>query len=143
MIITTSELLANSDFQLHFRDGLSNIDKNEKMDFLIKFTKELKGAFENHHLKIEHIAKHIALSERQLYRHSKQYLKLTPGNFLQRYRLEKSINKIKQGNALGNISYEVGFSSHSYFCRCFKEKFGDTPSMFIEYLNHARRSNND
>jgi AraC-like DNA-binding protein len=135
VIITTAELLANLENYVDIRESSFNQCKNEKMDFLIKFTKELKSGFENHHLKIKQIAKQIALSERQLYRNSKLYLTLTPSTFLRRYRLEKSIKKIKQGNSLGNISYEVGFSSHSYFCRCFKENFGDTPSDFIDCLN--------
>ena len=137
MIITATELLANLDNCIDVRERLIIQGKSEKMDFLIKFTKELQERFENHHLKIEHIAKQIALSERQLYRNSKQYLKLTPGCFLRRYRLEKAITKIKQGNSLGNISYEVGFSSHSYFCRCFKESFGDTPSVFIDCIKQS------
>ena len=141
MIITTTELLTNLDNYIDVRGRFLVQDKNEKMDFLIKFTKELQDGFENHHLKIEHIAKKIALSERQLYRNSKLYLALTPCTFLQRYRLEKSINKIKQGNSLGNISYEVGFSSHSYYCRCFKENFGDTPSVFIDFLNRSSLNN--
>jgi AraC-like DNA-binding protein len=135
VIITTTELIANLENYVDGRDRLAIQGNDEKMDFLIKFTKELKDGFENHHLKIEQIAKQIALSERQLYRNSKQYLALTPCTFLRRYRLEKSISMIKKGNALGNISYEVGFSSHSYFCRCFKESFGETPSVFIDSLN--------
>ena len=141
MIITTTQLLADLDNCAEVRERLLTQDKNEKMDFLIKFTKELQDGFENHHLKIEHIAKQIALSERQLYRNSKQYLTLSPCIFLRRYRLEKAINKIKQGDSLGNVSYEVGFSSHSYFCRCFKESFGDTPSIFFDSLKQSAVNN--
>ena len=34
----------------------------------------------------------------------------------------------KQEGKISEIAYSVGFSSHAYFTRCFKDEFGFPPS---------------
>ena len=139
MIICSSDLVANSEsvtFE-YANSGIKHSDDNDadkQVEFLMKLSGQLRKGFDNQQLKIQHIAKSIAISERQLYRHSKSYLNDTPVGYLRRYRLQKALVKMREGEALGNISYEVGFSSHSYFSRCFKQTFGNSPSVFVEQL---------
>ena len=53
--------------------------------------------------------------------------------YLRTIRLTKAERMIeeKQGN-ISEIAFSVGFSSPSYFAKCFKEEFGYTPSDFVE-----------
>lgn len=139
MIIKTEDLRAiteqgnkNSCSAVYMDCGEQIVDRDlHKHSFLVKFTKELEHCFDNPDLKIEMIAKNIAVSERQIYRIFKEFLNITPATFLRLYRLEKAFWLIQKGESFGNIAFDVGFSSHSYFSRCFKEKYGETPSAFI------------
>jgi DNA-binding response OmpR family regulator len=45
-----------------------------------------------------------------------------------------SIDTLKAGNKASQVYYSVGFASHSYFSRCFKAKFGQTPSEYQKGL---------
>lgn len=33
---------------------------------------------------------------------------------------------------VAEIAYEVGFSSPSYFTKCYKEQFGESPTEFLK-----------
>lgn len=39
----------------------------------------------------------------------------------------------KNSDNVSQIAYSVGFSSLSYFNKCFKEQFGMTPGQFAAY----------
>jgi len=106
-------------------------------NFLINLTEQLEAKFDNPELTIEQLATSLAVSERQLYRRFKVLLKTTPGKFLRAYRLEKAFGLIRQGEALGNVAFMVGFSSHSYFSRCFKNKYGMVPSVYFKSLGES------
>lgn len=48
---------------------------------------------------------------------------------------------MNEGNSnIDEISFVVGFNSHSYFTSSFKKQFGKTPS---EYLNDMRTMKTD
>src|SRR5690554_233603 len=56
--------------------------------------------------------------------------------FLNRYRIQKSIDLIKEGeNKICNIATSVGFSSYRYYIRVFKKYTGCLPGDFQEYFN--------
>ena len=60
-------------------------------------------------------------------------LGMTPSEFIKERRLITAAQMLSQGKVIvGEVCYRVGFSSKSYFSRCFKERFGKTPS---EYSN--------
>ncbi|MDD4320988.1 MAG: AraC family transcriptional regulator [Acidaminococcaceae bacterium] len=57
----------------------------------------------------------------------------TPFIYLQRYRIDKSIELLLNTNdTMGSIAYETGFCNQSYFIQCFKKVIGYTPR---EYRN--------
>jgi AraC-like DNA-binding protein len=56
-------------------------------------------------------------------------------NFIKEYRLEKAIESFeKQEGNVAEIAYKCGFSSPSYFSKCFLERFGILPSAFVASL---------
>ena len=81
-------------------------------------------------LGISHLAKEMAMSERQLQRKIKVLLGITPNNFIKEFRLRKAQDLLKNGTQIGRIALDVGFSSQTYFGRCFKESFGCTPKQY-------------
>ncbi|MCP4413182.1 MAG: helix-turn-helix transcriptional regulator [Gammaproteobacteria bacterium] len=137
MIISSTDLPAFAELSIwHHR--VKQCQDNSKINFLVKITKQLEQNYTNPDLKVNSLARNIAVSERQIYRIFKELLDTTPSNFLQLYRLEKAFSLMQQGETFGNIAFDVGFSSHSYFTHCFKNKFGQTPSAFMKTLKKER-----
>lgn len=59
------------------------------------------------------------------------YVNRTPFEFLRDYRIEQSMDLLKNTDlSITDISYETGFSSPSYFGECFRAATGSTP---LEY----------
>ncbi len=72
----------------------------------------------------------MAMSKRQLYRKCSDYLQMKPADFLREFRLNEAVQLIKNGEVISNIALETGFSTHSSFSRCFKERFGVSPTEY-------------
>ena len=61
----------------------------------------------------------------------KKYTGRTPVEYLNYYRLQKSIELIKASDmTLTQICYEAGFSGASYYSECFRKSFGCSPSEY-------------
>ena len=59
-------------------------------------------------------------------------------NYIQILRLETAKEKIKSGNfKISEISALCGFSDVSYFARCFKKRYGMTPTEYSAKNNTA------
>ncbi|MBU2912996.1 two-component regulator propeller domain-containing protein [Reichenbachiella agariperforans] len=85
-------------------------------------------------LRVESLADELNLSRSQLYRKVKAITGSSVNEFTRNVRLNRAHKLIEQGNTnISEVSYSVGFSSPSYFTKCFKEYFGylptDTPSV--------------
>ena len=80
--------------------------------------------------RLSNMAHAAAMSERQLQRKLKAVIDHTPAEYLRAFRLKKAVEQLKQGNQIGLVAYEVGFSSQAYFTSCFKAQFGATPKQF-------------
>ncbi|WP_196140953.1 ATP-binding protein [Aliikangiella sp. G2MR2-5] len=115
-------------------DSLLNSDSDweeYEIRFVEKFSKEIEKNIDNPDLKVEQLAKALAVSERQLYRKLKGLLNVTPAEFLRNYRLNTAVNLLKDGESVSNVAFTVGFGSQSYFSRCFKAKYGVPPSEYV------------
>jgi signal transduction histidine kinase/DNA-binding response OmpR family regulator len=57
---------------------------------------------------------------------------LTPNEFITNIRLKKSLKLLieKPELSITDVGYELGFSSPSYFTKCFREVFGVTPAKY-------------
>ncbi len=80
-------------------------------------------------LSVEVLASKVFLSRSQLYRKIKSLTGVSVNEFIRNVRLEKAKELIELGNDnITEISYKVGFSSPSYFTKCYKEKYGYLPT---------------
>ena len=58
---------------------------------------------------------------------------VTPNEMIQVVRLKKAARLLKEGGyRISEVSYMVGFSSPSYFSKCFQKQFGIKPADFVE-----------
>lgn len=77
------------------------------------------------------LAKESHWSEKQIYRKVKQLTGQTITEFIRDIRLDKAAGYLAQGKLTVNeVMYKVGFTTASYFSKCFKAKFAVTPSEF-------------
>ena len=103
----------------------SSIDK----DFIQKLLDYINENISDSNLSVEELASQLKLSRSQLYRKIKALTGQTVNEFIRKIRLERAKQILDSGNAnISEACFSVGFSSPSYFSKCFKAHFGVLPS---------------
>jgi AraC-like DNA-binding protein len=78
----------------------------------------------------------MAMSKSQLYRKTLALTGLAPNALLKEFRLKKAKDLMKkQQHSISQITFDSGFTSPSYFTKCFKKKYGLLPMGYIELLH--------
>lgn len=107
-------------------DPLSEIDSQFYRDFVETVEKEMS----NSELTVEELAGKAGMSRVQFYRKLKALTNFSPVDLLRLMRLRRA-KELLVSNADLNVSevgYMVGFSSPSYFAKCYRTQFGELPS---------------
>ena len=102
-----------------------------QQQFLQKLNDAIEQVYSSQSVTIGQIAKQVALGERQLFRKLKATVDMNPTEYLRRFRLQKACELLGQGMNSSRVALEVGFSSHSYFTRCFSAQYGYAPSQYL------------
>jgi TolB-like protein/AraC-like DNA-binding protein len=77
---------------------------------------------------VEELRKELSLSRSQLHRRLQKITGLSASLFIRSVRLKKAFELLKEGNlSVSEVAYQTGFSSPSYFNKCFHEQFGFPP----------------
>jgi len=97
-------------------------------EFLDNLVRVVKQNYTNPNFDVVSMAAELKISERQLQRKVKTFAGYSPVQYLRQFRLEESLQYLREGVPVGEVAKAVGFSSHAYFTCCFKAKFGITPS---------------
>lgn len=81
---------------------------------------------------IQDIAESADISVSTCLRLFKAALDTTPIRYLIEYRLNQAVEELKKkdGRTIAEIAYACGFSDASYFNRCFRKAFSETPSQY-------------
>jgi len=84
------------------------------------------------HLKVDDLNKVVGYSKPQLYRKLIVLTGKSPVTFIKDYRLNEALSLLKKhtGN-VSQIAYESGFSSPSYFTKCFQKRYGRSPTEYL------------
>jgi AraC-like DNA-binding protein len=78
----------------------------------------------------------MAMSQSQLYRKTTALTGLSGNLLLKEFRLENAKELMKkQRYTISQITFESGFTSPSYFTKCFKKKYGLLPMEYIDLLH--------
>jgi len=78
----------------------------------------------------------MAMSTSQLYRKTISLTGLSPNLLLKDFRLEKAKELMKkQRYNIAQITFDSGFTSASYFTKCFKKKYGLLPMAYLDLLH--------
>ncbi|MEI7421986.1 MAG: helix-turn-helix domain-containing protein [Prolixibacteraceae bacterium] len=106
--------------------ALSHDDK-----FLDDMNKIISEDITKVELSVSYLSNKSGLSTKAIYHHFKKATDLSPTDYIRLYRLRRAAFLLTQkGFSVSEVLYMVGFSSHSYFTKCFKATFGVTPKEF-------------
>ena len=115
------------------REFVSRIEIKQPNSVDEKFINKVLEVIEKHiseeSFSIEELGNEIGMSRTQFYRKLKAITGIPASIYLRTVRLTEAKKMIeeKRGN-ISEIAFSVGFSSPSYFAKCFKDEFGYSPS---------------
>lgn len=88
---------------------------------------------DNEELSAKMIAEEFAVSESTLTRKMRSMLNTSPNNYIQSKRLSTAAQLLSTNSyRINEVCYAVGFSSPSYFTKCFKSFYGCLPKEYHE-----------
>jgi AraC-like DNA-binding protein len=97
---------------------------------------QLEAHWQNPDYSVDDFAKDMAMSQSQLYRKTTELFNLSPNSLMKDFKLEKAKELLKkQRYSISQITFDSGFTSPSYFTKCFKSKYGLLPMEYIELLH--------
>ncbi len=80
---------------------------------------------------IDVMAKQMNMSRSSFYRKLKAVTGMTPVDYLKNYRLEYSAKLLLDGVRVTEVAVMAGFTSSSYFAKCFRARFGMIPKEYV------------
>ena len=97
--------------------------------FVQRFHSIVRENLDDETLSVEIIADKMAMSRTQLYRKIKQLTNYSPNEIIRNVRLQEARTMLSKGTmSVSEIAYRTGFTSPSYFTKCYTEFFGELPS---------------
>ena len=114
-------------------DGEEHAGADSDRQFMDGFRRAVGEHLSDSSLSVETISSELGLSRVQMYRKVKQLTGQSPVEIIRVTRLKKAEHLLKSTKmTVSEISYDVGFSSPSYFSKCFKDYFGCQPGEMRE-----------
>ena len=111
-------------------DEIGNLSNEIDKSFLKQLRKIIQENLSNSDLSVEQIGDEIGLSRVQLYRKVKALTGYSPVEMLRKARLMRARHLLQTTDkSVSEVAYAVGFSTPSYFSKCYKEEFDLQPAQ--------------
>ena len=111
------------------KEEISTPDK----EFVSKIRSEIHRNISNNDFGVEQLGAAVDLSRVQLYRKVKALTGLSPVELIRATRVNRARKLIEGGaTSVSEVAYQVGFTSPSYFTKCFKDQFGVSPMELLK-----------
>lgn len=95
---------------------------------------------DNGDLIVDDLVQELAVSRSVFFKKLKTLTGLAPIEFIKEMRVKRAAQLIESGDYnMTQIAYMVGINDPRYFSKCFKQRFGMTPT---EYKENAKISDN-
>lgn len=115
-------------------------DQSEEADveiaahiFITRFKEAVEARLADSDVSVEDLAADMHLSRVQLYRKVKAITGSSPVELLRTARLNRGYQLLITSDlSISEVAYQVGFTSPSYFTKCFKDKYGMLPGEIRE-----------
>lgn len=111
------------------KEPVSDVDKG----FVDRFRELIEENLADSELSVEDLGSKMGLSRVQLFRKIKALTNYSPNELVRIARLKKAASLLASSEkTISEITYEVGFTSPSYFTKCYKDYFGESPTDFLK-----------
>ena len=113
-------------------DTYENYLVKKDIQFLDKIHQVIEENIDNSDFNIDTIADNIGLSRSAFFKKLKSLTGLAPVDTIKEIRLTKSIELLKNTDmTISEVAFAVGFKESGYYGKCFRKKYGQTPSEYI------------
>ncbi|MDR0347974.1 MAG: response regulator [Tannerella sp.] len=122
------EAFLNSPYMLI--NSVANNEADEK--FLELINEIILDHLSDNDFSIEQLARKVNMSRSTLDRKMKGTVQLTTNDFIKLVRIKKAAQLLSEGKyKINEVCYITGFTSPSYFSKCFREHFGMSPNDLL------------
>ena len=102
-------------------------------EFMNKCTDIILNNIEDSEFSVSTLAQELGMSRTSVFTKIKGIIGMTPNDFIKITRLKKACRMMVEGEyRVTEIGFLVGFSSSSYFAKCFQKQFGMLPTEFLK-----------
>lgn len=110
-------------------DSMSPQDRK----FMERLTELMEQNMDNGDLLVDDLVQELAVSRSVFFKKLKSLTGLAPIEFIKEMRVQRAAHLIETGNYnMTQIAYMVGINDPRYFSKCFKHRFGITPTEYKE-----------
>lgn len=106
-----------------------------EMEFVIRLFEYTESVWTNSNTSAIDYNMNLGFSKSKLYRTMIPIIGKSPNGFIKGYRLNKALELLdKQASNISEVAYQTGFSSPTFFSKCFQESYGILPSTYIKQM---------
>ena len=127
-------------WKLLYTENFSHSDAPAHDQTAYQRIREIISYLEKHYpepITLHDIAAEVHMCESECSRLFKRYMKVTLFSFLQDYRIEKSLEYLKNHESLITIAEKVGFSDSNYYSKVFKKRKGCSPKHYLRIYDEG------
>lgn len=130
-----SNLMSTSKEKLE-SESIKEMSANDKK-FIDKLVEMMEANMDNGELIVDDLVQELAVSRSVFFKKLKALTGLAPIEFIKEMRVKRAAELIETGEySISQISFMVGINDPRYFSKCFKQKYGMTPTEYKEQKNH-------
>lgn len=100
-------------------------------EMLAKIAEAIESNIDNADFNVATLSENSGIQSKTLYRLIKKYIGVSPVDYIRSVRLKRAAMLLEDDKfTVAEVMYMVGFSSASYFSKCFSTMFGKTPRQY-------------
>ena len=109
--------------------------------FMDKLVELMEKNMDNGELVVDDLVKELAVSRSVFFKKLKSLTGLAPIEFIKEMRVKRAAQLIEAGDLnMTQISYMVGINDPRYFSKCFKQRYGMTPTEYKEKVGQKKKT---
>jgi AraC-like DNA-binding protein len=112
----------------------NNVNDQASIKFVDKFSRLLLAHYADEDFNKPLAANMMSMTQKTLTRRLHRHYQLGFVEILRTFRLFEARNLLVNGEKVTNAAFDTGFSSPSYFAKCFKAEFGCAPSALAKRM---------
>lgn len=126
------DLYESENKNITINESITTLSRKDE-DFIIKLMEYTEQVWMDSNISASAFHSNLGYSKSKLYRTMMSVLGKSPNSLLRDFRLYKALELLdEQHDNISEIAYKTGFSSPTYFSKCFKEAFNMLPSHYVK-----------